>query len=88
MLFNWQVENTCVVFRWWHISGPWTMIISCLAIFAIAASYEWIRGYSTVLENRWKEAEYLLQRNTGDDEEEIEGQQRSLVHAYQQHSRY
>jgi copper transporter 1 len=94
MLFNWQVENTCVVFRWWHISGPISMILSCIAIFLIAASYEWVRAYSKVIESRWKEAEILLERNGqtslgNDDEGEQEqgGQQRSLVHAYQQHTR-
>lgn len=94
MLFNWQVENTCVVFRWWHISGPISMILSCIAIFLIAAGYEWIRAYSKAIESRWKEAEILLERNgqigADDEEEEQEhgGQQRSLVHAYQQHTRY
>ncbi|KAL7320939.1 copper transpport protein [Mucor circinelloides] len=93
MLFNWQVENTCVVFRWWHISGPISMILSCIAIFLIAAGYEWIRAYSKAIESRWKEAEILLERNgqigADDEEEEQEhgGQQRSLVHAYQQHTR-
>ncbi|RCH82281.1 hypothetical protein CU098_009099, partial [Rhizopus stolonifer] len=60
MLFNWQVENTCVVFRWWHISGPFTMFLSCLAIFLIGAAYEWMRVYSIRLDQQWKEAEYLL----------------------------
>ncbi|KAG1100424.1 hypothetical protein G6F42_017669 [Rhizopus arrhizus] len=70
------------------------MILSCIAIFLIAAGYEWIRAYSKAIESRWKEAEILLERNgqigADDDEEEQEhgGQQRSLVHAYQQHTRY
>ncbi|KAI9476231.1 MAG: Ctr copper transporter [Benjaminiella poitrasii] len=93
MLFNWQIENTCVVFRWWHISGPFSMFLSCVAIFLIAAGYEWIRAYSSLIESRWKEAELLLQRNRIDEEEDdgLEGQQqqqqRTLVHAYEQHAR-
>ncbi|CEP07857.1 hypothetical protein [Parasitella parasitica] len=92
MLFNWQVENTCVVFRWWHISGPISMILSCVAIFLIAAGYEWIRAYSTSIESRWKEAELLLARNgqagLGDEEDEEQDQGGRLVHAYQQYARY
>ncbi|KAI7901190.1 Ctr copper transporter [Cokeromyces recurvatus] len=93
MLFNWQVENTCVVFRWWHISSPFGMFISCIAIFLIAAGYEWIRAYSSLIESRWKEAELLLQRNNinerggGEEEEGLVEQQHSLVHAYEQHTR-
>ena len=92
MLFNWQVENTCIVFRWWHISGPISMILSCIAIFLIAAGYEWIRAYSKVIESRWKEAEILLERNgqtgLGDEDEEGQqgGQQRYFLHDYQQNT--
>ncbi|GAN01324.1 hypothetical protein MAM1_0006c00757 [Mucor ambiguus] len=64
------------------------------AVQLATAGYEWIRAYSKTIEGRWKEAEILLERNGqighDDDEEEQEhgvGQQRSLVHAYQQHTR-
>jgi hypothetical protein len=44
-----------------------------------------------MIENRWKEAELLLRRN-GQYEGEQENQellgQGSIVHAYQQHTRY
>lgn len=83
MLFNWQIENTCVVFRWWHIHGPVSLIISCIAIFLIAACYEWIRAYTVLIENRWQEAEVLLSRVEDEDEQE-EGH---VVHAYQQHKK-
>lgn len=84
MLFNWQIENTCVVFRWWHIKGPISLIVSCIAIFCIAAGYEWIRSYVSLVETKWEEAEILLSR-TEEDEPVLEGQ--TLVHAYQQHDR-
>ncbi|KAI8370124.1 Ctr copper transporter family-domain-containing protein [Choanephora cucurbitarum] len=88
MLFNWQIENTCVVFRWWHISSASSMLFSCIAIFLIAAGYEYMRVYSIQLEQQWKEAESLLQRQSVDDREELGlGEQRSLVHAYQQYNR-
>ncbi|KAI8975555.1 Ctr copper transporter family-domain-containing protein [Mycotypha africana] len=94
MLFNWQVEDTCVVFRWWHISGPWTMFWSCLIIFLIGAAYEWMRAYSVSLDNKWKEeAAYLAQKNccqnNGEEDDEVTAgrEQRSLVHAYEEHKR-
>lgn len=85
MLFNWQIEDTCVVFRWWHIQGPISLILSCAAIFFIAAGYEWIRSYVGQVESKWTEAEILLSRSE-DDEPVSEGQ--TMVHAYQQHNRY
>ncbi len=94
MLFNWQIEDTCVVFRWWHIKGPISLILSCIAIFVIAALYEWIRAYSLLIESRWHDAELLLSRaNTNEEEDDVligvqtEAGQRTLVHAYQQHKR-
>nr|AFU72289.1 copper transport protein CTR1 [Amanita strobiliformis] len=79
MLFNWQIENTCVVFRWWHISGPISLMISCLMVFIIAALYEWIRAYSTTLDTQWHAPE-LNDRNE-------ENEQENVVYAYQQYKR-
>ncbi|KAI8067898.1 Ctr copper transporter family-domain-containing protein [Gongronella butleri] len=50
MIFNWQIEDTCVVFEWWHIHSKMGMIVSCLAIFAIAAGYEYLRAWTTQLD--------------------------------------
>ncbi|CAO3703221.1 unnamed protein product [Rhizopus stolonifer] len=80
MLFNWQIENTCVVFRWWHISGPLSLVFSCLAIFFIAAFYEWVRAYSSTLDTKWHAPE-LFERNNSSEEQE------NVVYAYQQYSR-
>lgn len=50
MIFNWQIKNTCVVFEWWHIHTVFGMLLSCLAVFAIAASYEYIRAWASELD--------------------------------------
>ncbi|CAO3643622.1 unnamed protein product [Cunninghamella echinulata] len=50
MIFNWQMKNTCVVFEWWHIHTPLGMFLSCLAIFAIGAGYEYIRAWASELD--------------------------------------
>jgi copper transporter 1 len=43
MLFTWNYQNVCVVFRQWHISSPLSLIISLLGIVAIVAGYEALR---------------------------------------------
>ncbi|ODN75948.1 hypothetical protein L202_05929 [Cryptococcus amylolentus CBS 6039] len=45
MLWNNQVADTCVVFRSWHISGTWTMVLSCLIIIAISLFYSYLLHY-------------------------------------------
>ncbi|CED84906.1 Copper transporter [Phaffia rhodozyma] len=52
MLFNWQVEDTCVVFRSWHISNWLGMVMSCLAIILIALGYEWTKHKLALYDRR------------------------------------
>ncbi|ORY94811.1 Ctr copper transporter family-domain-containing protein [Syncephalastrum racemosum] len=56
MLFNWQVEDVCVVFEWWHIRTAAGLIASCLAVFAIAAGYEFLRAESAALDQKLQDA--------------------------------
>ncbi|KAK8845426.1 hypothetical protein IAR55_006139 [Kwoniella newhampshirensis] len=42
MLWNNQVADTCVVFRSWHISGPTTMVLSCLIVVLISLFYSYL----------------------------------------------
>jgi solute carrier family 31 (copper transporter), member 1 len=46
MLFTWNTENLCIVFRWWHISGTASLIVSLLAVVALGAAYEALRSVS------------------------------------------
>jgi copper transporter 1 len=82
MIFNWQIEDTCVVFEWWHIKGPATFILSCIGVALIAAFYEWLRAYSNRIEYKWKEAAFLAAAR--DDEQEEE--RNSTYAYYQQHA--
>jgi copper transporter 1 len=50
MIFNWQVQDVCVVFESWHIRTGLGMVISCLVIFAIAAGYEYLRVFASDLD--------------------------------------
>ncbi|KAK6460527.1 Ctr copper transporter family-domain-containing protein [Scheffersomyces coipomensis] len=57
MLFTWDWQNTCVVFRWWHIKSFTGFILSFIAIVVITSGYEflkswfgqWQRSYSNTL---------------------------------------
>jgi copper transporter 1 len=46
MLFTWNTENLCIIFRWWHVSGPISLAFSLLAIVLLTAAYEAIRSGS------------------------------------------
>ncbi|KAI9289237.1 Ctr copper transporter [Umbelopsis sp. AD052] len=46
MLFNWDVENVCIVFEWWRIKSPFGLLLSCFIIAGIAAGYEFLRHAS------------------------------------------
>ncbi|KAK7692368.1 hypothetical protein QCA50_003993 [Cerrena zonata] len=43
MLWNTQIENTCIVFRSWHISSNTAFVFSCFAIVVLGILYEWLR---------------------------------------------
>ncbi len=59
MLFTWNTENLCIVFRWWHISGTVSLIFSLLAVVALGAAYEALRSasrrYETFVDKRSEE---------------------------------
>ncbi|GJJ73166.1 solute carrier family 31 (copper transporter), member 1 [Entomortierella parvispora] len=52
MLFNWSTENLCVVFESWRINTPFALVLSCLVIIALSASYELLRAQSRQFEER------------------------------------
>jgi copper transporter 1 len=43
MLFTWDTEDLCVVFRWWHVRGPWSLFFTLLGVVALGISYEFLR---------------------------------------------
>lgn len=46
MLFTWDTENLCIVFRQWHVRSTFDLVLSLIAVVAIGAGYEAIRAYS------------------------------------------
>ncbi|KAG0258757.1 hypothetical protein BG011_003087 [Mortierella polycephala] len=52
MVFNWATENLCVVFESWKINTPLALIVSCIVIIGMSASYELLRAQSRHYEER------------------------------------
>jgi copper transporter 1 len=54
MLFTWNTENLCIIFRWWHIRDFATLLFSLVAIVLLTAGYEALREASRRYE-KWAE---------------------------------
>ncbi|MCJ1299140.1 hypothetical protein MMC08_001931 [Hypocenomyce scalaris] len=46
MLFTWDTTDLCIVFKQWHISSMFTLIISLLGVAVVTAGYELVREVS------------------------------------------
>ncbi|SPO00884.1 related to a putative low-affinity copper transport protein [Cephalotrichum gorgonifer] len=46
MLLNWDTKNVCIVSSQWHIRTTFGLILSLIAVVAIAAGYEGLRSVS------------------------------------------
>ncbi|RDL36856.1 Ctr copper transporter [Venustampulla echinocandica] len=46
MLFTWNTQNLCIIFRWWHIQTTPGLIFSLLGVVALTAAYEALRQAS------------------------------------------
>jgi len=43
MLFTWNTENLCIVFRQWRVDSTFSLFLSLAAIVALGAGYEALR---------------------------------------------
>ena len=57
MLFTWDTTNLCIIFRWWHVSSTWTLLLSLAAVALLTAGYEGVREVSRRYEN--SSSEYM-----------------------------
>ncbi|KAK3177262.1 copper transpport protein [Lecanicillium sp. MT-2017a] len=46
MLFTWDTNNLCIVFRQWHIRSTLSLVVSLLAVVGIGIGYEALRSVS------------------------------------------
>jgi len=70
MLWNTQIEDTCIVFRQWHISSHFVFALSFIAIIFISLGYEYIRAYQRSVDRRIAQA---LSRGKGRDKSAVSG---------------
>ena len=57
MLFTWDTTNLCIIFRWWHITSTFTLLISLIAVALLTSGYELVREVSRRYE--MSSAEYV-----------------------------
>lgn len=43
MLFTWDTNNVCLVFRSWRIHNTFTLVLALLGTVALGAGYELVR---------------------------------------------
>jgi len=46
MIFTWDSTDLCIIFDWWHVSGPFTLILSLVGVALLTAGYEAVREAS------------------------------------------
>ncbi len=46
MLFTWDTNNLCIVFRQWHIRSTLSLVVSLLAVVGMGIGYEALRSVS------------------------------------------
>jgi len=71
MLFTWDTNNLCIVFKWWHIRSPASLIFSLLGVVALTAGYEAIRSLSRRYES-WVEKQTSGITLDDDDDDDTE----------------
>ncbi|CAD0112357.1 unnamed protein product [Aureobasidium uvarum] len=52
MLFTWNTENLCIVFKSWRVTSTFSLLWSLLAIIVLTAGYELIREVSRKYESK------------------------------------
>ncbi|KAI0000474.1 Ctr copper transporter family-domain-containing protein [Russula vinacea] len=77
MLWNTQIEDTCIVFRQWHISSHFIFVLSFIAIILISLGYEYLRAYQRSVDRRIAQA---LSRGKGRDRSAVTSQEAFILH--------
>ncbi|KAJ6178524.1 hypothetical protein N7519_008985 [Penicillium mononematosum] len=70
MLFTWSSENLCIIFRSWRITGPFSFLVSLIAIVILTAGYEGVRSATRKYESAHAQRLSVLNTSatTGDAE--------------------
>jgi len=52
MLWNTQIQDTCIVFESWHISSTFSFVVSFFVVVAIGVFYEWLRSFQKAFDKQ------------------------------------
>ncbi|CAD0093966.1 unnamed protein product [Aureobasidium vineae] len=52
MLFTWDTNNLCIVFKSWRVTSTFSLLWTLLAIIALTAGYELVREISRKYESK------------------------------------
>ncbi|CUM46643.1 unnamed protein product [Debaryomyces fabryi] len=47
MIFTWDWENTCIIYKWWHVKSLTDFILSFIAIVLLGMGYEFAKFWFT-----------------------------------------
>ncbi|KAM9914071.1 hypothetical protein OXX69_000971 [Metschnikowia pulcherrima] len=53
MIFTWEWENTCVVYKWWHVKTVQGFVGTLVAIVLLSMLYEFARSWISRWKARW-----------------------------------
>ncbi|KAK4550346.1 hypothetical protein LTR36_003313 [Oleoguttula mirabilis] len=77
MLFTWDTNNLCIVFRGWRVTSTSSLIISLLAVMALTAGYEAVREAS----RRYEQRHAAIMENTPRSSAQVEEKKAKVVKA-------
>ncbi|KAI4720380.1 Ctr copper transporter [Aureobasidium sp. EXF-10727] len=69
MLFTWDTNNLCIVFKSWRVTSTFSLLWSLLAIIALTAGYELIRELSRKYETKVQREIDALPRQSAADKQ-------------------
>lgn len=63
MLFTWDTNNLCIVFRSWRVTGIMSLIWSLFGVISLTAGYELVREVS----RRYEDSAQIQLENTASE---------------------
>lgn len=83
MIFTWDWENTCIIYKWWHVKSLTDFVLSFIAIVILGMGYEFTKFFFT----RWEKSHINVILSTTSNSSSLATKQyklkRSLLYGFQ-----
>lgn len=83
MIFTWDWENTCIIYKWWHVKSLSDFVLSFIAIVILGMGYEFTKFWFT----RWEKSHINVILSTTSNSSSLATKQyklkRSLLYGFQ-----